>query len=197
MHHVTHVPWCMPGSLTSCFIWSRWRGRRSRHSRRMHNPRFCVSGKRPVGGKFLGLGKGDMNSVVCLPVGQVDFTVLARVLDSKSARPWASTVLTAKLVIYDNSQRWGLSWFPVGLDILLLVALPVVLPVFPLMYFRSGSVLLVFLKLLQHIWPPVFQWWFRHHRWCHHSQHHGIALRSGRHCGGLHLPEDNIREGTH
>ena len=29
MHHgtcVTHVPWCMPGSLTSGFLWIRWRG---------------------------------------------------------------------------------------------------------------------------------------------------------------------------
>ena len=29
MHHgtcVTHVPWCMPGSPTSGFLWSRWRG---------------------------------------------------------------------------------------------------------------------------------------------------------------------------
>ena len=28
MHHgtcVTNVPWCMPGSLTSGFLWSRWR----------------------------------------------------------------------------------------------------------------------------------------------------------------------------
>ena len=28
MHHgtcVTHVPWCMPGSLTSGFLWNRWR----------------------------------------------------------------------------------------------------------------------------------------------------------------------------
>ena len=23
--YVTHVPWCMPGSLTSGFLWSRWR----------------------------------------------------------------------------------------------------------------------------------------------------------------------------
>ena len=45
---VTHVPWCMQGSLTSGFIWSRWRGKRSRHSRRMRNPQFCVSGKRPI-----------------------------------------------------------------------------------------------------------------------------------------------------
>ena len=30
MHHgtcVTHVPWCMPGSLTSSFLWSRRRGK--------------------------------------------------------------------------------------------------------------------------------------------------------------------------
>ena len=51
MHHgtcVTHVPWCMTGSLTSGFFWSRWRGKRSRHSRRIRNPRFYVSGKRPI-----------------------------------------------------------------------------------------------------------------------------------------------------
>ena len=27
----------------------RWRGKCSRHSRRMRNPQFCVSGKRPIG----------------------------------------------------------------------------------------------------------------------------------------------------
>ena len=48
MHHgtcVTHVTWCMPGSLTSGFLWSQWRGKRSR---RMRNPQFCVSGKRSI-----------------------------------------------------------------------------------------------------------------------------------------------------
>ena len=51
MHHgtcVTHMPGCMPGSLTSRFLWSRWRWERSRHSRRMRNPHFCVSGKGPI-----------------------------------------------------------------------------------------------------------------------------------------------------
>ena len=51
MHHgtcVTHVPWCMPGLLTSGFRWSRWRGKRSRCSQRMRNPQFYVSGKRPI-----------------------------------------------------------------------------------------------------------------------------------------------------
>ena len=51
MHHgtcLTHVPWCMAGSLTNGFLWNRRRGKRSRHSRRMRNPQFCVSGKRPI-----------------------------------------------------------------------------------------------------------------------------------------------------
>ena len=42
---VTHVPRCMPGSLTSGFHWSRCRGKHSWHSRRKQ---FCVSGKRPM-----------------------------------------------------------------------------------------------------------------------------------------------------
>ena len=45
---VTHVPWCMSGSLTSGFLWSRWRGKRSRHSRYTRKPQFYVSGKRPI-----------------------------------------------------------------------------------------------------------------------------------------------------
>ena len=44
----THVPWRIEGSLTSDFVWSRWLGKRSRHSRRMRNPQFYVSGKRPM-----------------------------------------------------------------------------------------------------------------------------------------------------
>ena len=49
MHHgtcVAHVPWCMSRSL-------RWRGKRSRHPRRIRNPKFCVSGKRPIGNEPL------------------------------------------------------------------------------------------------------------------------------------------------
>ena len=44
---VTHVPCCMSGSLTSGFLWSRCRGKRSRHSRRMSNRQWYASGKRP------------------------------------------------------------------------------------------------------------------------------------------------------
>ena len=51
MHHgtrVTHVPWCMLGSINSGFLWSRWRGKCCRRSRHMRNPQFYVSGKRPM-----------------------------------------------------------------------------------------------------------------------------------------------------
>ena len=46
MHHST-CPWCMPGSLTS-FLWIRWLRKHSRHSWRMRNSQFYVSGKRPM-----------------------------------------------------------------------------------------------------------------------------------------------------
>ena len=45
MHHGTCVT-C--GSLISGSLWSRWWGKRSWHSRRMRNPQFYVSGKRPM-----------------------------------------------------------------------------------------------------------------------------------------------------
>ena len=51
LHHgtcVTHVPWCMSGSITSGFRLSWWRGKRSRHSRRMRNPQFYLSDKTPM-----------------------------------------------------------------------------------------------------------------------------------------------------
>ena len=41
-HHGLAIP------TTSGFLWSRWRGKRSRHSRRMRIPQVCVSGKRPM-----------------------------------------------------------------------------------------------------------------------------------------------------
>ena len=51
IHHgtcVTPVSLCMPGLLTGGILWSRRRGKRSRHSRCMHNPQFYVSGKRTM-----------------------------------------------------------------------------------------------------------------------------------------------------
>ena len=72
MHHgtcVTHVPWCMPGSLTRGFVWSRWQGKRSRHSQRMRNPQFYVSGKRPIGDKPLSELMVTHFTHVCAPLG--------------------------------------------------------------------------------------------------------------------------------
>ena len=45
---VTHVPWCMPGSLTVGFLWIRWWEKRSRQSWRMRNTQFYVSGNKPI-----------------------------------------------------------------------------------------------------------------------------------------------------
>ena len=42
--HVRHVRAVMHVGIAN----TRWRGKRSRHSRRMHNPQFYVSGKRPM-----------------------------------------------------------------------------------------------------------------------------------------------------
>ena len=63
MHHgtcLTHVPGCLPGSLTCGFLWSRWRGKRSRHPRRMRNPQFCVSCMKPMGKRNCTVGILDM-----------------------------------------------------------------------------------------------------------------------------------------
>ena len=51
MHHgtcMTHVSWCMPGSLTNGFPWSQWRRKHSRHSQRMRNAQFYASGRRSI-----------------------------------------------------------------------------------------------------------------------------------------------------
>ena len=50
---VTHVPWCTPRSLSHGFLWRRGRGKRSRYSRRMHNPQFYVSVRVPVIASFI------------------------------------------------------------------------------------------------------------------------------------------------
>ena len=52
-HASRHVPWCMPGSLTSGFLWSRWRGKRSRHSRRMRNPQFYYLERGPCTERYI------------------------------------------------------------------------------------------------------------------------------------------------
>ena len=46
---VTHVPWCMSGSLNP----RRSQGKRSWHSRHMCNPQFNVFAKRPIAGTII------------------------------------------------------------------------------------------------------------------------------------------------
>ena len=56
MHHgtrVTHVPWCMPGALTSSFLWSRRRGETFPAFSAHAHPQFYVSGKRPMEFTFM------------------------------------------------------------------------------------------------------------------------------------------------
>ena len=44
---ITARAWRFPLN-SSGFLWIRWRAKRSRQSRRMRNPQFYVSGKRPI-----------------------------------------------------------------------------------------------------------------------------------------------------
>ena len=41
---VTHLPWCMPESPTSGFLWNRWREKLSWHSRRIRSFTYLVRG---------------------------------------------------------------------------------------------------------------------------------------------------------
>ena len=50
MHYgtcVMHVPWCMPASLTSGFLWCLWQGKRAQHSRRMRTRNFTYLARGP------------------------------------------------------------------------------------------------------------------------------------------------------
>ena len=98
MHHgtcVTHVPWCMPGSLTSGFLWKQWRGKRSRHSRRMRNPRFCIFGKRPIGLIWCNPMRED--SVGCIPV--------------QSLREWTEQYLpSCRIHVHESNSVFVMVW---------------------------------------------------------------------------------------
>ena len=89
MHHgtcVTHVPWCMLGSLTSGFLWSRWWGKRSRHSRWMRNPQFYLSGKRTIGLTSTGMSAAVIDNPWQNPVRSVRVTLS----DIETERPCIS-----------------------------------------------------------------------------------------------------------
>ena len=82
MHYgtcVTHVLWCMPGTLTSDFLWSQWREKRSRHSRRVQYLHFYVCGKRPI--------KRQGNLKVCISILSVDSTTPPAMVSADTMMP--------------------------------------------------------------------------------------------------------------
>ena len=126
MHHgtqVMHVPWWMSRSLTSCFLWCTWRGKCSQHSRHMLNPKFNVSGKRPMSKHIAVLilwyiliwfyqafrVRYKVKQTVSAFIKVM--AVMANVLYAEGARPSTARVLNTKLdtlclVGYHGSDFW-------------------------------------------------------------------------------------------
>ena len=114
MHYgtcVTHVPWCMPGSLTSGFLWSWWRGKRSRHSRRMRNPQFYASGKRPMTPSFYALHYNDViMSMIASKITSLTFVYSTVYLGADQRKHRSSASLAFVLGIHrgpvNSSHKW-------------------------------------------------------------------------------------------
>ena len=110
----------MPGSLTSVFLWSRCLGKRSRHSRRMHNLLFCVFGKRPNGG---GNATCDYGSLCW----RISFLLIcSRGLGFVNILSCFAMLLIISSIVFIPSYRlfitWAIStWFG-SKDVLLLLA---------------------------------------------------------------------------
>ena len=71
MHHgtcVMHMPWCILGSLSKGFLWSRRQGKRSWHSRGMCSLKIYVSGKRPMSSLYLYAYYTSFMTIVSSPV---------------------------------------------------------------------------------------------------------------------------------
>ena len=116
MHHgtcVTHVPWCMPGSLISGFLWSRWRWKRSR---RMHNAQFYVSGKMSTDYanamnnicQYMSILAGELRCALNLYVfcGKVTHTVIWRFYCFISCCKNQSISHKAAWIITEQRQIW-------------------------------------------------------------------------------------------
>ena len=104
MHHgmcVTHVPWCMPGSLTSGFLWSRWRAKRSRHSLHMRNPQFYVSGKWPMelASHQMEFCVWSLSSMMKSSNGNI-----FRVLNSPYEGQWRGTMMFSLICAWTNGR---------------------------------------------------------------------------------------------
>ena len=108
MHHgtyVTHVPWCMSGSLTSGFLWSRWREKYSQHSWRMRNSQFYVFGKRPI------VPWPDHNQLLTIHASDLMRRRWIITLSTHILR-----IITRQIVkLYIDLQKFGITWSTSGM----------------------------------------------------------------------------------
>ena len=89
----------MPESLNNGFLWSRWRGKRTRYSRRLCNPRYYVSGKEPISHQV------TFSSIVWSTTFQTihrDHRISSLILVSDSSRTWASNMANVSMPIHHH-----------------------------------------------------------------------------------------------
>ena len=143
MHHgtcVTHVPWCMSGSLTIGFFWSLCWGKRCRQSRCMRTPQFYVSGKRPMGPRKLPLWSLDCSStgervpwhptvkIECSPVHTILFIAPFTAWRTWYLIHWRLNKMAETLLTFSNELFWKemfLFWLKFHCSLLLMVQLRV------------------------------------------------------------------------
>ena len=107
MHHgtcVTYVPWCMPGSLTSGFLGSRWRGKCFRHSRCMRNPQYYVSGERAR--VYADKGTHIINNVLNRRNYKRNFITFSHYNDVVTISSWTYADMQSLLYMRVNNQPW-------------------------------------------------------------------------------------------
>ena len=118
-HHsmcVTYVPWCMSRWLTSVFLWSQWRGKRSRHSWRIRNPQLYVSDKGPMGFSVHWLSKNVMYSIANdiykirdNRLINLQYRIIDRCLITVNPRVfaiWHLILQSINFLIYSNGAQW-------------------------------------------------------------------------------------------
>ena len=94
MHYgtcVTHVSWCMPGSITSGFLWSRWRGKRSQHSMRMRNLQFRY------------LVRGPLMIILEL----VDWIIIISSRVSRGIKQWCNAIMLYWTQLFEKKNDRG------------------------------------------------------------------------------------------
>ena len=105
---VTHVPWCMPGSLAVSFEVGGG-GKRSRHSRCMHKPQCYVSGKRSM------LWRGlcppfSPTAFAILIILAAQFTHISRITDWQNINAIPRWKNDTKCGGMESMERVGFNW---------------------------------------------------------------------------------------